>query len=190
VAIVFSPKDVPQAKGRLLSTFWAVIAGANEIAKKEGRSRLRLESGKRGDAFFACAHHVDPPPDDASREELIRYNFTPAIGIVGQRFVISTGQELGRDLVDLARGRPPATELVRGPRVDFGWDAATGVVLDNLAVLAAERGGSSEDRDLLAADLVGHLRVALDRLPDRTRRLPNLLDRWRTRRLARRDGLW
>jgi hypothetical protein len=184
-AVVFQPKDVSKSKQLLLSTYWGVIASANELAKQQGRSRLKLNSGKRGEAFFASAKQVDPPRDGADREELFRYNFSPAIGIVGERFIISTGAELGSDLVDLARSHPPSTELVHGPRFDVGVLATTGLVLDNLALLRPNHEHPTALMERRAARVAQRLREAVDTLPDRPRRIPNLLDRLRDRRLAR-----
>jgi hypothetical protein len=184
VAIVFEPNDVRRSKSLLLATYWAVIKGANELAERDGTSRLGMRSGKRGEAFLAQAYFRDPPKTDAL-EEQFRYNLTPAIGATDSRCIISSSGALCGELLDLAQAQPPQTELARGPRINIGMSSAAGLVMDNLRV-AAPRGTQ------LAGISQGHLDEvskaladALRRVPDRTRPVANLLERIRERRLCR-----
>lgn len=136
VALVFVPHDTRRAKQIFLSAFWAAMAQANETAKATGRPRLRMESKRRGDGFFAGATFI--PLEGEQFRGLADYNVSPAIGIVGPRFVLSSSKELAAELVELAaREEEICHEQVPGSlRVDVGPVAAGELLLDNVPSVA------------------------------------------------------
>lgn len=182
VAVIFEPNDAKKGKALLLSTYWAVINGANDLAERDGTSKLKMQSGKRGDAVFAESHFVDPPKTE---DERIRYNFTPAIGMLDERCVIATSGALCEELIELAQAEPADMPLTRGPRLEIGVGPAAGLVIDNL------RTGMPADFELASLseahvdEITRMLRGALDRLPERRRPLANLVERIRERRQGR-----
>lgn len=136
VALVFVPRDTRRAKQLFLGAFWTAMADANETAKATGRPRLRMESKRHGDGFIAGATFV--PREGEEFRALADYNLSPAIGIVGRRFVLSSSKELAAQLVEqAARHDEIVLEQVRGSlRIDVGPLAACELACDNLPSLA------------------------------------------------------
>ncbi|MBX3411883.1 MAG: hypothetical protein KF708_04135 [Pirellulales bacterium] len=135
VALVFVPQDTRRAKQLFLSAFWAAMAQANETAKLTGRPRLRMESRRRGDGFFAGATFV--PLEGEKYRGLADYNVSPAIGTASRIFVLSSSKELAAELVELAAGKEPTFEHVPGSlRIDVGPVAAGELMLDNVPSVA------------------------------------------------------
>lgn len=90
------------------------------------------------------------------------------------------------ELVDLLRATPETTELVHGPRVDVGVLPLTGLALDNLALVRPIRNRTTMRTRAEMTRVAAQIRQVVDRIPQRTYRVSNFFDRWRTRRLARR----
>lgn len=136
VALVFVPRDPKRAKQIFLSAFWAAMLEANETAQATGRPRLRMTSSRRGEGFFAGATFV--PGEGEQYRGLADYNLSPAIGIAGQRFVISSSKELALQLVELADQEDELVfERVPGSlRIEWGPVAGCELVCDNLPSIA------------------------------------------------------
>lgn len=169
-AFVFQPKDAATAKTRMLATYVGLMAALNKTADQQGMPRFTMSSGKRGTAFFASVRPLDPIRGKSDNIDPMRYNFTPAIGVVGDRFIVSTTSRLGSDLVDLALAQPMTYEVVHGPRVDVGPGSTAGLLLDNLD----QRLAQDPEAQATAASILGIALDALDGLPHRTRRVPSL----------------
>lgn len=183
IAIIFEPRDQRRSKSMLLATYWGLIRGINEKADKEKTPRILMTSGKRGEAFFASSRFQ--APEAGATGERMRYNFTPAIGVVGERFIVSTSGDLTAKLIDLAQQQPAETQCARGPRIDLDLVCAAGLVMDNL--------NSPSGQQMAAATRV-QVNHALDRLRgaladngELSVRVPRLADRVRVRAATRRS---
>lgn len=143
VALIFVPRDTQASKRLLLSAYWAAMLQASESARATGRPQLRLERRRLTGGVFYGATFVPPP--GLEFRGLVDYNISPAIGFVGNRFILSSSQELALQLVDLAQIEEKVT-YERHPgsiRIDLGPVAAGELFCDNLMptaeLLFAER---------------------------------------------------
>lgn len=184
MAVVFEPNDAREGKSLLLATYWAVIKGANELAERDGTPRLAMKSGRRGEAFIAESYFRDPPPTDDS-QELMRYNFTPAIGVAGSHCIVSSSGALCNELVDLMQSRDAAEDLACGPRVRLGVSQVGGLIMDNVKAKSPDPNELAGITKAHADEVTKLLADSLRRLPERSRPIANLLDRLRERRTAR-----
>ena len=97
-AIVGQLKDPETMRPDFRRTFLSLIGFVNITGAMEGRPQFDFEIDDEGDDQIVATRYVV----DADRKELdnapIYWNFSPSIAFVGDRIVISTTEQLARDL--------------------------------------------------------------------------------------------
>ena len=169
-AFIYQPADVKEAKPRLLGLYLAVIGEMNARAKQRGLPTFQLKSFPRGEGFVASARlpkDADPAVDDAYPGGR---NFSPAIAMLGKRFIVSSNADLLNELMTLVDQAPAKVQMITGPRVDVTPAAAAILALDNMQHLFGPHGPGGP----VQAGMIPHLdyvRQFLESMPNQPRPL-------------------
>ena len=173
-AFLYQPADVKEAKPRLLGLYLAVIGEMNARAKQRGLPTFKLKSFPRGeDGFVASARlpkDADPAVDDAYPGGR---NFSPAIAMLGNRFIVSSNADLLNELMALVDQAPAKVQMIAGPRVDVTPAAAAILALDNMQHLFGPHGPGGP----VQAGMIPHLdyvRQFLESMPNQPRPLTRI----------------
>ena len=169
-AFIYQPADVKEAKSRLLGLYLAVIGEMNARAKQRGLPTFQLKSFPRGEGFVASARL----PKDSGAAVDDAYpggrNFSPAIAMLGNRFIVSSNADLLNELMALADQEPAKVQMITGPRVDVTPAAAAILALDNMQHLFGPNGPGGP----VQAGMIPHLdyvRQFLESMPNQPRPL-------------------
>lgn len=162
-AIVFHPRHPQEVKTAFITTYLGAIRNANVKAKATGMPTYTLHSERRGAALVTGA--VRREMSDDPQPGRLAYNLSPAMAVIGDRYLISTNLELAQELADLAQ-TTPATLEASNLRVDVGSAAVLGVLAENLPALMQGRQPTSGDPATPLVDLAADaLRRFKNRLP-------------------------
>ncbi len=96
-AWIFRMKNADRWNGELVAAFNTLIGVINaDRGQKKQTPLLFFSESYRGTTIYGARFL----PDDDRPTDLGRYNFSPALARVGDRFILSTADELLRDVVD------------------------------------------------------------------------------------------
>lgn len=184
-AIIFHPHNPQEVKTAFITTYLGAIRNANVQAKAMGMPTYSLQSERRGEGLVTGALRRELKDDP--RPGRIEYNLSPAMAVIGERYIISTNFELAQELADLAQQTPAAAEP-SNLRVDVGSAALLGVLAENLPALMQGRQVVAGEPTPPLIDLTTDvLRRLIDRLPAEPRAVGGGAARvpWRVRMRAR-----
>ncbi|OYW22165.1 MAG: hypothetical protein B7Z55_04950, partial [Planctomycetales bacterium 12-60-4] len=138
-ALVLELQD-PQRGADVFQLFFQTLGTITNIeAGKYGRQPWVLSSESHGGVQVSFAKYLDRPQGD---ELPIVYNFQPAAGLVGNRYVTATSLELCRDLIDSLQRSPTTRDdkSATGRNLEFSLDPVVGAsLLDaNRAIITAK----------------------------------------------------
>ncbi len=170
-ALVFRLNAPEKVRRSLKASFQSIVGFANVAGSQFGQPQLELESAKQGDTELVTATYLPPDDGDAKQAGKINYNFSPAMALIADRFILASTQSLARELAELVpkesssaqdtTGRTTNTRIVSDLRV------AKDVLSDNRPQLIAqnmlEKGHDREqaEREIgILLELLGYLRGA------------------------------
>jgi hypothetical protein len=131
VAVVFRPREPAKVKNAFILSYLGTLRQSNQRARAAEGPTLVMTSEKRGDGFIAGARYRSPAEDPHTRAGMFEYNLWPAMGVAGDRFILSSNYRLVEELVDLAQ-KQPDIPLEDNLQVNVGFSAATAWLADNL----------------------------------------------------------
>jgi hypothetical protein len=174
VAFIYQPADIKEAKPRLLGLYLAVIGEMNKRAKERDLPLFKLKSFQRGEDGFVASARL---PKDADLAVDDAYpggrNFSPAIAMLGNRFIVSSNADLLNELMTLVDQAPAKVQMIAGPRVDVTPAAAAILALDNMQHLLGPQvpGGPGGPVPAGVIPHLGYVRQFLESMPNQPRPL-------------------
>lgn len=97
-ALALTLKDAETMRPEFRRTFQSLIGFLNVIGAMNGQPQLDLESEKAGDQHLITATYLPEKDADTSRLP-INFNFSPSVGFVQDRMVVSSTKALADDLL-------------------------------------------------------------------------------------------
>ncbi len=157
-ALVMPLKPGAESDGfarRLYSASVMAISAGNLIATQQGQPGFIIDPDRYRDCRIVTAEYADPaagegggmamrpatgaPAGDGPARVNIRYNFAPAVGIVGDRYVVTSSVDLLHTVIDGLLAGGPAPGRVEGDSFDLDGSALGAVFADNREELVAKR---------------------------------------------------
>lgn len=102
IATIWQTKDGQVIQPTLKVAFQTLLAFANLDAAQKGRPMLQMSTEKIGDAEMLYATYLVPAEDKGRTDAGMHYNFTPALVLSGNQFMLCSSHRLGRQLAELA----------------------------------------------------------------------------------------
>ncbi len=135
-AAVFQLKDPKKIQQRFKVGFQSVIGFTNIALSQQGQPQLDMETEKSKDAKIVTTTYMS---DDASDKGLINYNFSPSVAFVGDYFIISSTDQLARELVQIARKGGTKTAKNTNSAINIDGKALNKILADNRDSLVAQQ---------------------------------------------------
>jgi hypothetical protein len=162
-ALALRLKDAETMRPELRRTFQNLIGFLNVIGAMNGQPQLDLDMDKEGDKQLIAAAYL--PEKDADTARLpINFNFSPSIGFVQDRVVVSSTKSLASDLLNLIGGdtskaTPPTNTDVRADLAGVSQ-----ILEDNRGQLVAQNmlseGHTKEEAEMEIDTLLDILKTA------------------------------
>jgi hypothetical protein len=164
-ALAAELKDPATMQPELRRTFQSLVGFLNIIGAMNGQPQLDQEQEKNERGQLIVARYLR----DAKTKDLglkIHYNFSPTVAFAGRRFIVSSTEQLARQLVTQAVDARPAGDADRVLNSDavFRFQPLRDILADNRSQLVAqnmlEQGHTKEEaeRDVAALlELIGWL---------------------------------
>ena len=113
-ALVFRLKDPETMRPELRRTFQSLVGFLNVAGSSQGQPQLDQGMRTDGDMQLVLASYVPEADERDSKDARINFNFSPSIGFVGDRFVLSSTKELAVELTEMTDDEPnnDAAEVV------------------------------------------------------------------------------
>lgn len=162
LALIFEPRQPREARTRFLLSYLGAMNAASEEARQAGRPRLRMESRSEGPIFWAAATFQQPSGSTERYRGDVRFNLSPSIATVGDRYVTSSSKSLCLALAQMLAEEGAPRTIDRSLRIDVG-PAAAALLLGDIAapLLKGQARGEpvstelAELPELVPADLAG-----------------------------------
>lgn len=137
-AAVFRMKH-PEKFGRVFEEAWQKAIGMmNFTSGQQGQPGLIIDRPHHGEIQFTVARYS--PPEEASQGPLpMRYNFQPSLARVGEHLIVSSTEQLARDLIDNLK-KSSETEAMSAVHsaVDVNGPGVAAVLRDNREALVMQ----------------------------------------------------
>ncbi|MEZ6038906.1 MAG: hypothetical protein R3C20_00275 [Planctomycetaceae bacterium] len=107
-ALVLEMREPERMTRELRRTFQSMIGFFNVVGAMEGRPQLEMDMRKLESGELVVSEYI---PEDDDRDSMfapIIFNFSPSVGFVGSRFVLSSTQQLAQKLVTAPVPSAPA----------------------------------------------------------------------------------
>ena len=104
-ALVMKLRDPDSMRPELRRTFQSAIGFFNIVGAQQGNPQLEMDMLKNGDVDLITSRYLPEKKDKDSTSAPIIFNFSPSVGFVGDRFVLSSTADLARQLSEV-----PGTE--------------------------------------------------------------------------------
>lgn len=99
-ALVVNLKEPETMTRELRRTFQSMIGFFNVLGAMEGRPQLEMDMDKLDNgAQLVTSTYVPEVGEEESEYADVLFNFSPSIGFIGERFVVSSTDEFARELV-------------------------------------------------------------------------------------------
>ncbi len=165
----------PREFGEVVEEAWQKALGlVNFTRGQQAQPGMIIERAFHGDAKFTLAYFRPPKDAERTRAEM-RYNFRPALAMVGDYLVLSSTDGLARDLIDAikkelagpARPLPGTHSLleVSGPRLlSILRSNRENFILQNMIEKGSQREAveAGFDFGLALVELLGQAKLALE----------------------------
>lgn len=169
-AFVFHLKEPETMTRELRRIFQSLVGFFNVLGAMNGQNQLELDMERISDqAQLITSSYVPEEDDKESTDAKIVYNFSPSVGFAGKRFVVSSSQDLARQLTTAKSPQPPTID--ENSRVNLNAGVLQAVLADNREQLIAqnmlEEGNSREEAEAiiqLVLEVVGYFQDASLRL--------------------------
>ena len=154
-ALVFQVKDPAQMKTRMQVAYQMAVGIGNFTNMQQGRPPMLQKNYEHGKGTIMSASYMEKTPpkkDDGSpqgasggedyKQKSVKgamyYNFSPAIGMVGEYLILSSTKQLAEQLIDAAAKHDPEATAKANTHLEL--DAAVGskILADNLKQLIAQ----------------------------------------------------
>ena len=135
-AAIFQLKDPKKIQQRFKVGFQSVIGFTNIALSQQGQPQLDMETEKTDDSKIVTTTYM---ADDAKGKGLINYNFSPSVAFVGDYFIISSTDELARELVQIARKGGTKTAKNTNTTVNVDGKALNKILAANRDSLIAQQ---------------------------------------------------
>jgi hypothetical protein len=173
-------KDPARMQPELRRTFQSLIGFLNIVGAMNGQPPLDQEMEKSETGQIIIARYLPDPNAKDPGALKINYNFSPTIAFEGERFVVSSSEQLARRLVASTATARPADDAGRVTNTDaaFRFDVLRDVLSDNRPQLVAQNmlseGHTKEEAEKeigMLLELLGWLDAATLRLDSTARDL-------------------
>ena len=104
-ALVMKLRDPETMRSELRRTFQSAIGFFNIVGAQQGNPQLEMDMQKNGDVDMITSRYLPEKKDKDSTSAPIIFNFSPSVGFVGDRFILSSTAELAQQLAEA-----PSTE--------------------------------------------------------------------------------
>ena len=144
--------------------FQNAVGLAGIAGTQQGMPLLDLNTEQRGQGVVTSATYL-PMVNEPNANARIQYNFSPALGMVGDYFMLCSTKDLARDLVDLAQKRKGDEKVAASTLAELDPPLALEALRENRQQLVAQnmlkkghdKEAAEKEIDLLF-DLIGKLR--------------------------------
>lgn len=107
-ALVMKLRDPETMRSELRRTFQSAVGFFNIVGAQQGNPQLEMDMQKNGDIDLITSRYLPAKKDKDSTSAPFIFNFSPSVGFVGDRFVLSSTAELAQQLSEA-----PVTETLR-----------------------------------------------------------------------------
>jgi hypothetical protein len=107
-ALVMKLRDPETMRSELRRTFQSAIGFFNIVGAQQGNPLLEMDMQKNGDVDMITSRYLPAKKDKDSTSAPIIFNFSPSVGFVGDRFILSSTAELAQQLAEA-----PSTETLK-----------------------------------------------------------------------------
>jgi hypothetical protein len=145
-------------RDELRRTFQSLIGFLNIAGAQNGQPQLDFQFSQQGERQLVTASYVPEAQEKESREARINFNFSPSVGFVEQRFVLSSAAALARELSQQAA--PDVDQDGANTRARLDVAALRDVLQDNRSQLIAQnmlKEGNSKQEAEKQIDSLLHL---------------------------------
>jgi len=152
-ALLFQLKEPEEMRRQLKVSFQSLIGLTNLGAGQNGLPQLELRTEEIDGAHLVSAGY-DASLEASEVSNDIIFNFSPSLGFVGDRFIVSSTRELAVELMELAGGESkpsPTADRVVNTKATIDNDVLRNILEANREGLIAqnmlEKGHSREDAE-------------------------------------------
>lgn len=138
-AAVFRMKN-PEKFGRVFEEAWQKAIGmVNFTSGQQGQPGLIIDRPRHGDVQFTVARY-SPPEQPGQGPLAVRYNFQPSLVRLGKHLIVSSTEQLARDLIDdLKRSAPPEALSAVHSALDVNGPGVAAALRDNREALVMQQ---------------------------------------------------
>lgn len=138
-ALIFQLRDPDKIQRQLKISFQSIVGFANIGSAQNGLPQLELNSEKRGAGRVVSATYAA----DENKKGTLNYNFSPTIGFLGKRFILSSTDALATELLELATKQAvaktdPVDDKSANTEVQLNVNVLHDVLTDNRGHLIAQ----------------------------------------------------
>ncbi len=109
MALVMRLKDPAEMRPELRRTFQSLIGFLNVVGASNGQPQLDMDMKSEAGMQVVTTSYLPDREERQSREARINFNFSPSVGFVEDRFILSSTRELVKQLTKLSsEDQPPA----------------------------------------------------------------------------------
>ena len=156
-------RDPETMRPELRRTYQNLIGFLNVVGAMNGQPQLDLDIDKEGDRQIVTASYLPDKDYDTSRLP-INYNFSPTVGFLKDRLVVSSTKLLANDILDLIAGDPPKPTPFTNTNASADLTGLSQVLEDNRGQLVAQNmlseGHTKEEAEFEINTLLDILKTA------------------------------
>ena len=97
-ALVMKLRDSETMRPELRRTFQSAVGFFNIVGAQQGNPQLEMDMQKNGNIDLITSRYLPEKKDKDSTSAPIIFNFSPSVGFMGDRFVLSSTAELAQQL--------------------------------------------------------------------------------------------
>ncbi len=161
-ALVTKLKD-PKMRRELRRTFQSLIGFINVTGAMNGQPQFDLDMEVVGDAELVTASYSPDADEENLRAARINYNFSPAVGFVGEHFIVSSTRDLAAKL-SAAAGKSAANASSANTALHAGLAPLQRILVDNRSHLVAQNmleDGNTKEQAEQQMDIIFGLLAAI-----------------------------
>lgn len=118
LALVMHLKDPAEMRPELRRIFQSLIGFLNVAGAANGQPQLDMDMKSDANIQLVTTSYVPGREERESREARINFNFSPSVGFVGDRFILSSTRELAVELTKSSGEEPSSSQFNTDARAD------------------------------------------------------------------------
>ncbi len=140
VALVMHLKDPAKMQPHMQASFQSLVGFTNVLGSQQGAPQLLAETEKVGNGKVVGTTYLLDDAEKVKKSGRINYNFTPSLGLVGDKFILSSTRGLAMDLVEGAgkAAEPPSSASRPNTSAAINLRILHDILKDNRAQLISQ----------------------------------------------------